>query len=65
MLCSLLSSVVVPAGQYLKQCGVAEVKIGQALTQFHERVERDFVTPLKAFLEVDIKNAMVGGWLLM
>ena len=47
-------------GSYLKQCGLAEVKLGQSLLQYHGRLQREFVTPLKAFVEVDIKNALVS-----
>ena len=46
-------------GAYLRQCGAVEVKLGQALLLYHSRVQKEFLTPLKAFLEVDVKNIMV------
>lgn len=33
--------------------------MGQALVLCHSRVQKEFLTPLRAFLEVDIKNVMV------
>jgi endophilin-B len=45
-------------GAYLRQCGSVEVKMGQALLVYHSRVQKEFLTPLKAFLEVDVKNVM-------
>ena len=36
--------------------------MGQTLQQHHDRVQKEFVTPLRAFLEVDVKNAMVRSW---
>ena len=33
--------------------------MGQALLLYHSRVQREFLTPLRAFLEVDVKNVMV------
>ena len=52
-----------PPGSCLKQCGAVEVKLGQAMLQYHSRMQMEFITPLKAFLEVDIKNVLVrkGG----
>ena len=39
------------------------MKMGQALLLYHSRVQKEFLTPLRAFLEVDVKNVMVreGG----
>ena len=36
--------------------------MGQALLVYHSRVQKEFLTPLKAFLEVDVKNVMVRRW---
>ena len=33
--------------------------MGQALLHYHSRVVKEFITPLRAFLEVDIKNVLV------
>ena len=41
------------------QCSEVETKLGQADKQFQEKVQAEFITPLKAFLEVDIKAAVV------
>ena len=59
----LLMVCVFVSGAYLRQCGAAEVKMGQALLLYHSRVQKEFLTPLRAFLEVDVKNVMVreGG----
>ena len=35
--------------------------MGQALLLYHNRVQKEFITPLRAFLEVDVKNVMVSG----
>lgn len=43
-------------GTYLSHCGEVEVKIGECQQRFEDRVMKDVVTPLKAFLEIDIKN---------
>ena len=50
-------------GGYLLRCGEVEYKMAQTKRRYREKVERDFLTPLRAFLEVDIKNAVVScGW---
>lgn len=41
------------------QCSEVETKLGQADKQFQDKVQAEFITPLKAFLEVDIKAAGV------
>lgn len=55
----LLILICLVSGMYLRQCGAAEVKMGQALLFYHSRVQKEYLTPLRAFLEVDIKNIMV------
>lgn len=57
--CVILSTTPSSSGMYLRQCGAAEVKLGQALVLYHSRVQKEYLTPLRAFLEVDIKNIMV------
>ena len=47
-------------GGYLVRCGEVEFKIGTSWKLFRDRVQKEFTTPLKAFLEVDVKNAMVS-----
>ena len=41
------------------RCGAAQSKIGQAEKLLQEKGRTEFMAPLKAFLEIDIKNAMV------
>lgn len=41
------------------RCGAAQNKIGQAEKKLQEKGRTEFIAPLKAFLEIDIKNAMV------
>ena len=53
------SSPAVCAGAYLFACGKAESKIGESQKRFEEKVIKDVVTPLKAFLEIDIKSILV------
>ena len=57
--CVILNMTPSYSGMYLRQCGAAEVKLGQALVLYHSRVQKEYLTPLRAFLEVDIKNIMV------
>ena len=47
-------------GGYLVRCGEVEFKIGTSWKLFRDRVQKEFSTPLKAFLEVDVKNALVS-----
>ena len=47
------------AGAYMVRCGAAQHKIGQAEKQLQEKGRSEFIAPLKAFLEIDIKNALV------
>ena len=42
------------------RCGDVEFKIGTSWKLFRDRVQKEFTTPLKAFLEVDVKNALVS-----
>ena len=46
-------------GAYMVRCGAAQSKIGQAEKLLQEKGRTEFMAPLKAFLEIDIKNAMV------
>lgn len=45
-------------GAYMVRCGAAQNKIGQAEKRLQEKGRTEFMAPLKAFLEIDIKNAM-------
>ena len=47
------------SGGYLVRCGVVENKIGTSERRLENKVRSDVITPLKAFLEVDIKNTLV------
>ena len=47
------------AGAYMVRCGAAQNKIGQAEKLLQEKGRTEFIAPLKAFLEIDIKSAMV------
>ena len=49
----------VTIGAYMVRCGAAQSKIGQAEKLLQEKGRTEFIAPLKAFLEIDIKNAMV------
>ena len=42
-------------------CARVETKIGESQKRFEDKISRDIITPLKAFLEVDIKTIQVGG----
>jgi len=44
------------------RCGAAQNKIGEAEKRLQEKGRTEFTAPLKAFLEIDIKNAMVRLW---
>ncbi len=44
---------------YLLRSGRVQSKIGESQRMFEEKVMRDVVTPLKAFLEIDIKSILV------
>lgn len=46
-------------GGYLVRCGIVENKVGTSERRLEDKVHSDVVTPLKAFLEVDIKNVVV------
>ena len=49
-----------PSGAYLLQCGGVEIKLGESRRRFEEKVAKDVITPLKAFMEVDIKSILVS-----
>jgi len=42
------------------RCGAAQNKIGEAEKRLQEKGHTEFIAPLKAFLEIDMKNAMVS-----
>lgn len=52
-------SLILFAGGYLVRCGLLENKIAAAEETLQGKVLSEFITPLKAFLEVDIKNVLV------
>lgn len=41
--------------------GQVETRIGESRKRFEEKVVKDVITPLKAFMEIDIKNIIVSG----
>ncbi|XP_065918989.1 endophilin-B1-like [Dysidea avara] len=45
-------------GSYMVRCGAAQNKIGEAEKRLLEKGHTEFIAPLKAFLEIDIKNAL-------
>ena len=45
----------------MKHCGQVQGQIGEARKRFEDKVMKDVITPLKAFMEIDIKNIMVSG----
>ncbi len=47
-------------GVYLRYCSQVEAKIAESERRFQEKGELEVLTPLKAFLEVDIKSIMVS-----
>ena len=47
-------------GGYLVRCGEVETKIGASERKFQVKVYSEVITPLRAFLEVDIKNILVS-----
>ena len=47
-------------GGYLVRCGQVESKIAISEGKLKEQAYTEFITPLKAFLEVDIKNVLVS-----
>jgi len=48
------------AGSYMVRCGAAQNKIGEAEKRLQEKGQTEFIAPLKAFLEIDIKNSLVS-----
>ena len=53
-----------PTGGYLMRSGEVESKIGRSMDKFRDRVKDEFVIPLRTFLNVDIKNALVSCFVL-
>ena len=47
-------------GGFLVRCGETETKIGLSERRFQNTIRTDVLTPLKAFLEVDLKNIIVS-----
>jgi len=45
-------------GAYLLRCAEVEQKLGQCQQRFQEKAIAEFITPLKAFLEIDVKAVM-------
>ena len=41
------------------RCGEVESKIGRSIDKFRDKVKADFITPLRTFLNIDVKNAIV------
>ena len=41
-------------------CAEIEGKLGEASKRFQDKIQSEFVAPLKAFLEIDVKQALVS-----
>ena len=46
-------------GAFLERCSQIETKLGESEKRFQEKATSSFITPLKAFLEIDVKNVLV------
>lgn len=46
-------------GSALIKCGQTQLKVGQIEREFASRADRDFIKPLKKFLDEDAKALMV------
>lgn len=46
-------------GAYLSRCSEVEGKLAESRKRFEEKVTTEVVTPLKAFMEIDIKGILV------
>lgn len=57
--CALLMHSPIYPGAYLLRCAEVEQKLGQCQQRFQEKAIAEFITPLKAFLEIDVKAVMV------
>ena len=51
-------------GSYFLRCSEVEIKLEQSHQRFQEKARAEFMTPLKAFLEIDVKSVMVSKDLL-
>lgn len=58
-MCALLMYSSIYPGAYLLRCAEVEQKLGQCQQRFQEKAIAEFITPLKAFLEIDVKAVMV------
>lgn len=47
------------------RCGEVESKIGLAERRYQNKIKSEVLTPLKAFLEVDLKTLLVNKLLLL
>lgn len=56
----LFTSFFLLLGGYLVRCGDVETKVGLSERRFQSTIRTDVLTPLKAFLEVDLKNVIVS-----
>lgn len=52
-------------GSALIKCGQTQLKIGQIEREFAAKAERDFIRPLKRFLDEGAKALVVGSSLLL
>ena len=50
-------------GAFLERCSLVETKLGESEKRFQEKATSSFITPLKAFLEIDVKNVLVSKFL--
>ena len=46
-------------GAFLDRCSKIENKLGESEKRFQDKATSSFITPLKAFLEIDVKNVLV------
>jgi hypothetical protein len=46
-------------GAFLERCSQIETKLAESEKRFQEKAASSFITPLKAFLEIDVKNVLV------
>ena len=47
-------------GAYLLRCSEVEQKLGESQKRFQSKAIKEFITPLKAFLEIDVKGVIVS-----
>ena len=53
------TTLVHSLGAFLERCSQIETKLAESEKRFQEKATSSFITPLKAFLEIDVKNVLV------